>query len=155
MIKSLKQTISILKMKTWPSTYIITHSWLVSHRLRSNSHLSWDKCQVQSNWDTRVTWQIINDSLWSCDGTCSCVGSPLVLSLHSATKPSQRQSGKGTINLVLQRRKSKQAHIYLAKAAQDKGLSQDTNPGLCFQSLCCAIPLGKLGPDGSCSKEST
>lgn len=62
---------------------------------------------------------------------------------------------RGAISLVSQRRKSKQAQIYLAKAAQGKGLSHDTNPGLSFQSLRCAIRLGKLGPDGSCSKEST
>ena len=56
-------------------------------------------------------------------------------------------SGKGTISPFLRRRKSKLAGIYLIKVVQGKGLNQDSNPGLCLQSLCFAISKGELVPE--------
>ena len=35
----------------------------------------------------------------------------------------------------------------MAKVAQGKGLNQDSNPGLSFQSLCCAASTEKLVPE--------
>ena len=44
-------------------TDITTHSWLVSHHLRSSAHISWDKCQEQSKRGARVTGHFLKDSL--------------------------------------------------------------------------------------------
>lgn len=91
---------------------------------------------------------------------CYCVCPTLRALVRYHVKLSQQHSGKGTISLILQRRKSKLAQIYLTKVAQGKGLSQGSNPGLCFQSLHRTTSEGKLVPEekllkGICLKSTT
>ena len=53
------------------------------------------------------------------------------------------------------RRKSKRAGIYLTKVAQGKGLNQDSNLELRFQSLYFAISKGQLIPEKKKKKKSS
>lgn len=83
--------ISILKTETCPPTYVTTHSWLVSHRLSSSSHGSWDK--LAQGKATEVL-----ESQGTCLTTASRpVGECLLLSgahttsfMCTCTKPSQQ-----------------------------------------------------------------